>query len=126
LALVHAELGDVVDELGAAGLGSMGSMREVNAWRSTEIEAASVRAAALVAHAVGAPLYVVHTSCEDGVREASEAKLRGTEVYVESCPHYLFLDLDDVPPGGQGFVLPPLREREDRDALRRATASGLV
>lgn len=126
LTLVHAELGDVVDELGAAGLGSMGSMREVNAWRSTAIEASSVRAVAVVAQAVGAPVYIVHTSCEEGAREASEAKLRGTEIYVETCPHYLFLDLDDVPPGGQGFVLPPLRERGDRDAMRRATASGLV
>ncbi|WP_240792315.1 MULTISPECIES: dihydroorotase family protein [unclassified Salinibacterium] len=126
LTLVHAELGDVVDDLGAVGLGSMGSMREVNAWRSTAIEASAVRAVAVVAQAVGAPVYIVHASCEEGVREASEAKLRGTEVYVESCPHYLFLDLDDVPPGGQGFVLPPLRERGDRDALRRAAASGLV
>lgn len=126
LTLVHAELGDVVDELQRAGHGSMESMRAVNEWRSTALEGASVRAAAVVAEAVDAPLYVVHASCEVAVREASAAKLNGVELYVESCPHYLFLDLDDVPPGGQGYVLPPLRDRSERDAMRHAAAAGLV
>lgn len=126
LTLVHAELGDVVDELLRAGIGSQGSAHEVNHWRSTAIEGASVRAAGVVAGAVGAPLYVVHMSCEDGMREGISARQRGVEVYVESCPHYLFLDVDQAPPGGQGFVLPPLRSRQDRDFLRNAASAGWI
>jgi dihydropyrimidinase len=126
LTLVHAELGDVVDELFAAGFGSQGSAHEINLWRSPAIEAAAVNAAAVVSGAVGAPLYIVHTSCEESMRAGISARENGTELYVETCPHYLFLDVDQAPPGGQGFVLPPLRPRADRDFMRNAAAAGSV
>lgn len=126
LTLVHAELGDVVDELLESGRGSRESAAQLNQWRSTAIEGASVMAASTVAGAIDAPLYVVHTSCEDGLREGVSARERGVELYVETCPHYLFLDVDQAPPGGQGFVLPPLRSRHDRDFMRNAAAAGLV
>ncbi|MBH0083695.1 dihydroorotase family protein [Salinibacterium sp. SWN167] len=126
LTLVHAELGDVVDELFAAGFGSQGSASEINQWRSPAIEAAAVNAAAVVSRAVESPLYIVHTSCEASMRAGTAARENGTELYVETCPHYLFLDVDQAPPGGQGFVLPPLRPRQDRDFMRSAAVAGSV
>lgn len=126
LTLVHAELGDVVDELLEAGIGKRESAQQINEWRSTAIEGASVRAASVIAGAVVAPLYIVHTSCEASMREATLAREAGIEVYVETCPHYLFLDEETAPPGGQGFVLPPLRHSSDRKFMRNAVACGMV
>lgn len=126
LTLVHAELGDVVDELLNLGLAQNDSAARINEWRSSMIEGASVRAAGVIAGSAKAPIYIVHTSCEDSMREAAAARAAGVELYVETCPHYLFLDADSAPPGGRGFVLPPLRSRSDRDFMRNAAASGLV
>jgi len=126
LTLIHAELGDVVDELLRLGVGQRETPQQLNEWRSAAIEGASVRAAGVIAGAVRAPLYVVHTSCEESMREATAARKAGGEVYVETCPHYLFLDENSAPPGGQGFVLPPLRSQADRDFMRQMTAAGLV
>jgi len=126
LTLVHAELGDVVDELLRVGAGRQDTAQQMNEWRSSAIEGASVRAASVIAGAVGAPLYVVHTSCENSMREATAAREAGVELYVETCPHYLFLDENSAPPGGQGFVLPPLRSHSDREFMRSMTAAGLV
>ncbi|MEO7146350.1 MAG: amidohydrolase family protein [Terrimesophilobacter sp.] len=126
LTLVHAELGDVVDELLRVGIGKQDTVQHMNDWRSTAIEGAAVRAAGVIAGAVGAPLYVVHTSCENSMREATAARGAGVELYVETCPHYLFLDENSAPPGGQGFVLPPLRSHTDREFMRRMTVAGFV
>ena len=44
----------------------------------------------------GAKGLIVHTSVPEGVLEVKGAKERGHEIYVETCPHYLFLTEDDV------------------------------
>lgn len=124
--LVHAELGDVVDRTLELGLADASTLTEVAQWRTPANEAAAVHAASVVSRATRAPLYVVHTSCEEALFECMAARERSTPLFVETCPHYLFLDQDSAPPGGQGFVLPPLRESSDRAALRRALAEGWV
>ena len=111
--LVHAELGDVVDALLASGQAKRETLAELNAWRSTANEAAAVTAASVIARTVDAPLYVVHASCDDTLVAAAAARAAGTDVSIESCPHYAFLDIDTALPGGQGFVLPPVRPASD-------------
>ncbi len=124
--LVHAELGDVVDQLLELGHAQRETLADLNAWRSTENEAAAVEAAALISRAVDAPLYVVHASCGDALDAARTARRRNTTIHVETCPHYTFLDAETAPPGGRGFVLPPVRTRADQAAVRAALVDGLV
>jgi dihydroorotase (multifunctional complex type) len=126
--VVHAELGDAIDALAAEGLAGDppgDTLESLSAWRSDHIEAAAVEAATALAQRTGCTLYIAHVSSAAALTAAQRARLRGQQVFVETCPHYLFLTADDDL-GGLGRVLPPLRSRADRDTLRAAVAAGTV
>jgi dihydropyrimidinase len=62
----------------------------------------------------GAPLYIVHTSAKEAVEEVRQARDRGLNVFAETCPQYLFFDLDDLGNGFEGakyVCSPPMRDR---------------
>jgi dihydropyrimidinase len=50
---------------------------------------------------------------------------RNDNIFIETCPHYLTLDVDSEC-GCYGKVNPPLRTAEDREALWKAIADGAV
>ena len=53
------------------------------------------------------------------------ARAEGLPVTAETCPHYLCLDAKEIPDGATHFkCAPPIRERENREALWRALAEG--
>ena len=56
-------------------------------------------------------LHIVHVSTGGGVAKAVEARARGVDVTLETCPHYLFFteaDLERI--GVAAKCAPPLRE----------------
>jgi allantoinase len=90
-----------------------------------EIEA--IERAALMARETGARLHIVHISSGRGVAAAIEARARGTNITIETCPHYLFFteeDLDRI--GAAAKCAPPLRPAADRDALWHRLLAGEV
>jgi allantoinase len=57
-----------------------------------------------------ARLHIVHVSSPEGVALAREARKRGVDVTVETCPHYLLLTEEDVIRlGAPAKCFPPLR-----------------
>ena len=60
--------------------------------RPNDIEAEAVARYMRLAKLADAPAYVVHLSTHEGLEEALRARKRGQEVYLETCPQYLFLD----------------------------------
>jgi dihydropyrimidinase len=65
-----------------------------------------------LAEAAGVPVYIVHLSAREALDAVRDARDRGTKVFAETCPQYLFLSLDDMKNGFNGakFVCsPPLR-----------------
>ena len=55
------------------------------------------------------------------------AKAKGLPVTVETCPHYLCLVAEDVPPGATEFkCAPPIRGSENREALWAGLAEGII
>ena len=65
-----------------------------------------------LAEAASVPLYIVHLSAREALNEVRAARDRGSRIYAETCPQYLFLSLDDMGDGFNGakFVCsPPLR-----------------
>ena len=65
-----------------------------------------------LAEAADVPLYIVHLSAREALNEVRAARDRGSRVFAETCPQYLFLSLDDMADGFNGakFVCsPPLR-----------------
>jgi dihydropyrimidinase len=73
-----------------------------------------------LAEAAGVPVYIVHLSSSEALAEVRSARDRGSKVFAETCPQYLFLSLDDMGNGFEGakFVCsPPLRPKADWDDL---------
>ncbi len=92
------------------------------------VEAAGVAALMRTAQLAEAPAWVVHLSCEESLKEVKNARERGEEIYVETCPQYLTLDISqyDEPDGEKYIMSPPLREEHDRNALLKALGDGSI
>jgi dihydroorotase len=81
----------------------------------------------LLAELTGARLHVAHCSTIGSVQLVREAKRRGLRVTAEVTPHHLVLTDDAVGNYDTNTkVAPPLREREDVEALREALADGTI
>ena len=90
-----------------------------------EVEA--IQRAALLAGEAGARLHIVHVSCGRGVVAALEARSRGVDISVETCPHYLFFTEQDVERlGAIAKCAPPLRDAGCQEALWEAVMDGSV
>ncbi len=81
----------------------------------------------ILAKLTGARYHVAHVSSLGTVALLREAKARGIRVSAEVTPHHLALT-DDAVIGYDTFCKcnPPLREAEDRAALREALADGTI
>ena len=88
-------------------------------WREIERD---IRLAALT----GCRLHICHVSTREGVDLIREAKKEGLPVTAETAPHYLAFCDEDVMEEGRFKMNPPLRCREDRDALRLGVADGTI
>jgi allantoinase len=96
-----------------------------------EVEA--IQRATLLAGEAGARLHIVHVSSGRGVVAALEARSRGVDVSIETCPHYLFFTDADVERLGTilkcAAILkcaPPLRDSAQREALWAKVLDGSV
>ncbi len=76
---------------------------------------------------VGCPIELVHVSSWQSMELAKEARARGQQVMVETCPHYLLLDDSYVKRfGAYAKCNPALRSREDVDRLWDYVKDGTV
>ncbi len=96
--------------------------------RPPEAEASAVEKAAEIALQLGARLYIVHLSSRLGLEAALEARGRGAEIYLETCPHYLVLDESKYlgRKGHYWITTPPLRRPEDSRALWEGLRDGSI
>ncbi|WP_121611096.1 allantoinase [Mesobacillus foraminis] len=79
------------------------------------------------AEAAKCRLHIVHASSGEVVSLISDAKKRGIDVTVETCPHYLSLTVSDFEELGPiAKCAPPLREQEHVDALWNLVKLGEV
>ena len=89
--------------------------------RPTTAEAEACSRAIALAEMAGAPVYIVHLSCNDALEKVREARDRGLPVYAETCPQYLYLSLENFDaPGFEGakyVFTPPLREKWHQERL---------
>jgi dihydropyrimidinase len=128
---VHAENGDVIEEMIADAL-SMGHTSPVyHAYtRPPLVEAEATERALSIAEAAGATVYIVHVSCSDALERIERAKKRGVKAYAETCTHYLALNTDRLKlpdfEGAKYVCSPPLREQQHVDALWKGIAAGQI
>lgn len=91
-------------------------------------EEEAVRRVLYYAELLNAPIYFFHISTKGAVEAIRQAKARGVDVIAETCSHYLMLT-DEMNKGEDGILYlmsPPLRSREDQDALWEGLADGTL
>ena len=79
-----------------------------------------------LAEEVGCKYHVCHISTKESVKIIREAKARGVDVTCETAPHYLTLDDSCLEEHGRFKMNPPLRSKEDREALIEGLLDGTV
>src|SRR6266446_6646983 len=119
---MHAENGGAIDVLVQQALAEGKTAPKYHALtRPTTAEAEAVSRAIALAEMAGAPVYIVHLSCNDALEKVREARDRGLPAYAETCPQYLYLSLEDMEgPGFEGakyVFTPPLREKWHQEKL---------
>ncbi len=91
------------------------------------VEIEAVNRAILLAEQIGAWVHIVHMSTGGAAALVAAAKARGARVTCETCPQYLALDEDDLRRlGPMARCAPPLRSRDDVEALWAHLASGTI
>ncbi|MEF9426087.1 MAG: dihydroorotase [Candidatus Mariimomonas ferrooxydans] len=75
----------------------------------------------------GGRLHIAHVSTEGSVRLVREAKARGINVTVETCPHYFCLTDDSLKSYSTNLkVNPPLRTEKDVEAVKQGLKDGTI
>ncbi|KAF7598867.1 MAG: allantoinase [Candidatus Dactylopiibacterium carminicum] len=75
----------------------------------------------------GARIHVAHQSSADALWVIREAKRRGVDITVETCPQYLLLNTEDmIRLGGVLRVNPPIRDARHNQPLWDALCDGTV
>ena len=118
LICMHAENGIAIDVLAeqAAARGQTGPVYH-GITRPPALEGEATNRAIQLALVAGAPVYFVHLSASEALAAVAAARNEGYNVFAETCPQYLYLNLEDHLglPGfaGAGYVCsPPLRTKE--------------
>ncbi len=125
---VHAEDCELVDfysdHLRNAGRTDPRSWYE---GRTYEAEPAAIWSVVGIAEKAGNKLHIVHLSSKEGLHVVQWAKQHGVDITAETCPQYLLFTVDDLMEKGSVLkIAPPVREREDREALWDGLKSGSV
>ncbi len=74
----------------------------------------------------GCAYHVCHISTKESVELIRQAKARGVNVTCETAPHYLVLCDEDMQEDGRFKMNPPLRSREDKQALIEGIKDGTI
>ena len=79
-----------------------------------------------LAEKTGCAYHVCHISTKESVELIREAKRRGVNVTCETAPHYLILDDSMLEEDARFKMNPPLRAKEDREALIEGIKDGTI
>lgn len=96
--------------------------------RPAEAEKEAIKYVASIAQELDMPVYIVHLSSKEGLEEARDMREKGVRIILETTPTYLFLNrsLLERDDGALFVMTPPLRTKEDNDALKDAVENGEI
>ncbi|HEU5455988.1 MAG TPA: allantoinase AllB, partial [Nocardioides sp.] len=124
LMIVHAEderaIGAAPDATGRTYAGFLGS-------RPGKAEVVAVAHVIDAARRTGARAHVVHLSSADALPAIRAARAQGVHLTVETCPHYLSFEAEEIEDGHTEFkCCPPIRGAANREFLWGALADGTI
>ena len=124
--LVHAEVAGPMPPAPPPGSDS----RKYSTYLHSRPRASEDQAVALAARLcaeTGARTHIVHHSSSDALPILRDSRRRGAKLTAETCPHYLHFAAEEIPDGRTEFkCAPPIRERENREALWAALREGVL
>ena len=124
LVLVHAEDPQVID---AAPDPRGPGYEAFLASRPHQAEDVAIAHVLDAARRTGARVHIVHLSSAHALPLLRQARRDAVRVTVETCPHYLSLDAENVPTGATEYkCCPPIRDATNRTELWRALGAGDV
>lgn len=81
----------------------------------------------LLAKETGVQLHLCHCSTADSVKMVEKAKKEGIPVTAEVCPHHFILTTDDILEDDGNYKMnPPLRSKEDVEALKEGLKNNIM
>lgn len=81
----------------------------------------------MLAAETGVHLHLCHCSTKGSVEMVRQAKAAGISVSAEVCPHHFTLSTDDIKTPDANYKMnPPLRTKEDVEALREGLKEGIM
>ncbi len=129
LLLVHAESPYIVEPLRAEfqAAGKTDAYHHAIS-RPPESELDMVRTLLDLFRLTGCAGYIVHVSTPEAAIEIAQARLGGTRIWAETCPHYVFLDDSKYrKEDGELYICsPPLRPRAMADRLWELVQTGAM
>ncbi|RNF34351.1 dihydropyrimidinase [Paracoccus methylarcula] len=129
LTMIHAENSDIIAWLTEAleRAGDTAPRFHATARPAIAEREATHRAISL-AEVVDTPILVVHVSGGEAMQQIVTARHRGTRVFAETCPQYLFLTADDLDLGGfegaKHICSPPPRDTASQESVWRGLQDG--
>jgi allantoinase len=128
--LAHAELKAPVEASIAKLNFANANWREYSTWLASRPDASEVEAIRLLIHLAEefqTPIHIVHLSSAEALPLLAEARQRGVQITVETCPHYLWFAAETIPTGATQYkCAPPIRSAQNREALWQALSTGLI
>lgn len=81
----------------------------------------------MLAESAGVRLHLCHCSTKQSVAMVKQAKANGIAVTAEACPHHFILSDEDVLKDDANFKMnPPLRSKEDVEAIREGLKQDVI
>ncbi|MHB1171437.1 MAG: allantoinase AllB [Lacisediminihabitans sp.] len=122
LLIVHAEDPGVLDAHGNDG--GTDYHRFVES-RPDEAEITAIERVIAGVRRTGARAHILHLSSAAALPALRAARAEGLPITVETCPHYLSFNADEIPDGATQFkCCPPIRDEANREALWQALLDG--
>jgi len=119
--LVHAELPQYLRE--PAGDPARYSTYLESRPGRAEVEA--IRLMIRLCRKHGCRVHIVHLSAAEALHDLRAARAEGLPITVETCPHYLFFDAEEIAGGATAWkCAPPIRSRANRERLWQALQDG--
>ncbi len=105
-----------------------GSLKNYAESRPIVSEVVATQRAVAMSEVSGAPIYVVHLSSKRALKVCEEAQKQNYPVYVEGRPIFLYLTKEKYQEqeGALYVVQPPLREKDDIEALWEGIRKGAI
>lgn len=123
--VAHCEENTLINK-GAVHEGAFSKKQGINGIPSV-CESVHIARDVLLAEAADCHYHVCHISTKESVRVVRDAKRAGIKVTAEVTPHHLLLCEDDIPGLDPNYKMnPPLRSKEDRDALVEGLLDGTI